>query len=695
MLELLAPASSPEAVIAAVQNGADAVYFNYGGLVSQSRNRSFTKEEFQYTAEYCRVRGVKFYPDLTGLIRDDGFARLAAVLKSAAEQGADGVILDDLGALRVARTVAPGLPVHTGPCLAVHCLAGAKALGALGAARATLSPMLCREEILEIAVRAGIETEILAEGPLCAAQPGSCLLSAYLCGEGDSRGLCTQPCREAYVLHKNSAPYLSARDLRLAGRIEELEKLPVTALRIGVATRRPEYTALLTGVYARALKSGRPPEAGELQRISAALGLKESTDAPFTGDKNAVLFGAGTPEAPEDNLILAEARREFLSGEYQRVQLNFAAVVRAGCPVKFAAEDDRGLIVTAEGPVPAAAEANPITYSRLKTLFYRTEGTPFLFGSMRVALDEGLELPGAVLTELLHSLLAKMQDARRAFTPLETAEYHAGLKYINPKAAPVLNVSVMQAEQLTPELAGMKPALLYVPLQILAQQPKRLLPFWENAYTDIVAQLPPVIRDRDRSGVERQLDIAQRLKVEQASAHDLGHLPLLSARGFRLRGDTGLRVYNAQTLRVLKDVGLLSAALPYEMSFKQVRELSKAVDTELAVYGRIPLMVTERRLAAQALGRGEGESPVELLDKRGNAYPLLPAAGDGSVLYSPGKLFFGGSRRLYQNLGLWGARLCFTTENPAECVQVMERYLGRGRYEPTGKTRGMYPRGVE
>lgn len=165
--------------------------------------------------------------------------------------------------------------------------------------------------------------------------------------------------------------------------------------------------------------------------------------------------------------------------------------------------------------------------------------------------------------------------------------------------------------------------------------------------------------------------------------------------GFRVHGDTGLNVYNSHCMRTLKDKGLASAALSYEISFKQVREISKAVDAELVVYGRMPLMTTDRCVIKEASGRCSCENPIELLDKRGAAYPVLRTEGCGNTIYSPTKLFFGNSRRVYQTLGLWAARLAFTTENAGECVQVMERYLGRGHYEPTGKTRGLYPRGVE
>ncbi len=697
MPELLAPAPSPEAVIAAVQNGADAVYFSYGGLVPRSRSYNFTKDEFRYAAEYCRVRGAKIYADLTALIQDEGFTRFAAVVKSAAELGADAVIVDDLGALRVARQVAPTLPVHTGPRLAVHCAESAAALAQLGAARVCLSPYLTRQQAAYITRKAGVETEMPVQGPLCAAHPGSCLMSSWLTGAGENRGLCTMPCLENFVLNKKSAPYLSARDLSLAARIGDLQKCGATALRIDSATRRPEYTALYTGIFARALESGRAPDEAELQRTAAALGLKDSTDAPFMGEADSPVLGAAVRPLPDDNLVLSECRRSYLSGERKRVPLNFAALIRRGHPAKFAAEDDKGTIVSVDGPIPAPAGDNPLTYSRLKTLFHRTDGTPFLFGSIRVSLDEGeeLELPGNVLTGMLRDLLQKMLDARRAYTPTPTEDYHAALKYINPSAAPLLNISVSRPEQMTKELAGLKPALLYVPLRLITEQPKLLLPFWENEYTELVAALPPVLRDLEGDALEKQLDFAKKLNIKRAAVHDLGHAALAAERGFIIHGDTGLNVYNSNTMRVLKDRGFASAALSYEISFKQVRELSKAVDAELVVYGRVPLMHTAVCVTRAATGRCACDSPIELLDKKGGAYPVLPAEGCGSTVYSPGKLFFGGRRRLYQDLGLWAVRLNFTTENALECVQVMERYLGRGRYEPTGKTRGIYARGIE
>ena len=147
MLELLAPAGSMEAVAAAVQNGADAVYLGYGDFNARRNAKNFSREELAAAVTYCHLRGAKVYLTLNTLVTDRELPAAAQVAADAARIGVDAVLIQDLGILRMLRQVAPDLPVHGSTQLTVHSLDGVLRCADLGMERVVLSRELSRDAI--------------------------------------------------------------------------------------------------------------------------------------------------------------------------------------------------------------------------------------------------------------------------------------------------------------------------------------------------------------------------------------------------------------------------------------------------------------------------------------------------------------------------------------------------------------------
>ena len=161
------------------------------------------------------------------------------------------------------------------------------------------------------------------------------------------------------------------------------------------------------------------------------------------------------------------------------------------------------------------------------------------------------------------------------------------------------------------------------------------------------------------------------------------------------RGDFGFNVYNSEAIHVLRNLGLKSVTLSYELKLSDIRELSKPLATELIIYGRLPLMITENCIIKNITGVCTSDSFPGLVDGHGAVFPLAPEFGCRNVLLNSKKLFMADRRRATVAIGLWAERLFFSTENAHECVAVMKRYLGLSDFEPQGYTRGLYYRGVE
>ena len=127
MMELLSPAGSPEAVIAAVQNGADAVYLGLGDFNARRGAKNFTDEEFEKAVRYCHVRGCKVYVTLNTLVSDRETEKALRAARLASDAGADGIIIQDIGLVSIVRSALPDIPLHGSTQMSVHNLAGVEA----------------------------------------------------------------------------------------------------------------------------------------------------------------------------------------------------------------------------------------------------------------------------------------------------------------------------------------------------------------------------------------------------------------------------------------------------------------------------------------------------------------------------------------------------------------------------------------
>ena len=182
---------------------------------------------------------------------------------------------------------------------------------------------------------------------------------------------------------------------------------------------------------------------------------------------------------------------------------------------------------------------------------------------------------------------------------------------------------------------------------------------------------------------------------DSALIGNIGFMEMAKEAGLALRGDYGLNVFNSVSLQVLRDLGFRSATVSFELMLRQAGALSKYLDTELVVYGRLPLMVTENCTVRNVTGVCSCDRFSGLTDRSGLTFPILKDYGCRNQLLNSKKLFLADRQSDYMELGLWGARLLFTTENSREVLSVAERYLGRSTYAPGAVTRGLYYRGVE
>ena len=452
--------------------------------------------------------------------------------------------------------------------------------------------------------------------------------------------------------------------------------------------KRPEYTAIVTGIYSKALKEHRKPTAEEMELLERAFSRQGFTQGYFDGDKKD-MFGVRSDTDRAEESVFTAARKAYADGELRRVPVHFYTVVEKGEPAKAIAFDDDGNKAVAFGPVPERAKRQGLSASYLTEQMFKTGGTPYQCVENQAKADPGLFLPASEINDLRRKLISELSE-RRAQPPVRrTGTLPAMPRNLGSVADPKIIFQVRSEDQLTEELAALKPDYLYAPALLMARRPELLRPFAEQG-TMPVAVLPRIITDEQSPEVYAALEQLFDLGVQEALVGNLGHVFLARKAGMKLRADFGLNAFNSLSLETLREAGFLSATASFELRLSQIRDLQKPLDTELIIYGRLPLMISEQSLVKTA-----NQDTAQLSDRMGSVFPVARDFGDRTVIYNAHKLYLADKKEDLYATGAWGLRLLFTNESGRECVEVAKGHLGLSDYRPNVLTRGLYYRGVE
>ena len=694
MIELLSPAGSPEAVIAAVQNGADAVYMGMGNFNARRGAKNFTDEEFERAVRYCRVRGCKTYVTLNTLVNDREVEAALAAAKHASDCGADGIIIQDLGLAAAIRQYLPDIPLHASTQMSIHNLQGVQVAAEMGMTRAVLARELSYEQIKFISQHSPIETEVFVHGALCFCNSGQCYMSALIGRRSGNRGMCAQPCRLQYSLGGRLDDHpMSLKDNCLVDRLQELEDAGVACLKIEGRMKRPEYTAIVTKIYSKALREHRQPTPEEMESLERAFSRQGFTQGYFDGDMKDMFGVRGEPDRDSERMFTL-ARRAYSDGEMRRVPVHFYTVAEKGLPIKAIAFDDDGNRAVSEGAVPEKAKGQGLTPSYITEQMFKTGGTPYNVIENKAQTDPGLFLPASAINELRRSLVAELNNQRAKTPARRTGIMPSKPKGIAQSADPAMIFQVLTEEQLDPGLAELCPKYLYVPLMLMDEKFELLRPFTERG-TVPVAVLPRVISDSETGEVFDALCRCFDRGINEALVGNLGHAVLARQAGMKIRGDFGLNVFNSLSMEVIRQAGFMSATASFELRLAQIKELSKTIDTEMIVYGRLPLMVSNQCIMRRSAGKCVCQTPGEMSDRMGSVFPVVKEFGCRNVIYNAHKLYLADKATDLYDAGLWGFRMMFTTESARECIEVAKGYMGISDYQPNVLTRGLYYRGVD
>ena len=577
--------------------------------------------------------------------------------------------------------------------MSLFTLGGANEAAALGMERVVLARELNRNEVREICAGCPAEIEIFIHGALCMCYSGQCEMSAVVGERSGNRGACAQPCRLPYGVDgpcRGGHP-LSLKDANLSAYLAEMAEMGVACLKLEGRMKRPEYVAVITGIYRRLLDEKRRPTAEEARQLEQAFSRSGFTDGYWLGKKGPQMFGTRPENTPEPKELFAEARAQYENGrENRKIPVNLRLTVRRGEPVQLSGVCAvKGGVSTAMalGDTPEEARNRAVTAEELRQRLSKTGGTVFTADRVEIELDEGLMVPASVINGLRRELLDELAARREDIPHRRVLEAAALPEAPEPPKAMRFTCSVLKAQQVTAALLAEKPAIVYVPIEEL----ERLDAGLDWGETELCAVLPRVFRTADEP-VLRQL-LAQHPEAAAVSIGNLGHLPIVRGLGRTLRGDFGLNIFNSRALLFWQEQGLSSATASFELRWQQVRDLNKHLPCEAIVYGRLPLMVMENCVTRCNVGCTHGAGSV-LTDRTGAQFPVTCGYGCRCEIQNSRTLFLADKPELHR-CGLTYGRLRFTTETPEQCAAVLRRYKDGGDWAPDDMTRGLFYRGVE
>jgi putative protease len=356
--ELLAPAGGMEAFVAAVENGADAVYLGARAFSARGYASNFSEEELEEVIDYAHLRGVKVYVTVNTLLKEEEVENALKLLSWLRQIGTDAIIIQDLGLISLARKYLPDLPLHASTQMTLHNSEGVEFAKKLGIERVVLSRECSLEEIKQMREKTGTEIEVFIHGALCISYSGQCLLSSLIGGRSGNRGFCAQPCRKKYRLYcegksiKTTGSYLlSPKDLNTTSGLGALIKAGIESFKIEGRMKRPEYVAGVVRIYRRLIDRYLENPEGysvseEEQEALTQLFNRGFTQGYFFENPRLELMSRESPQnrgIPAGTIIGYDSHSKRI-----RVRLSLALSAGAGIMVESAelSPEDKGKIIS-------------------------------------------------------------------------------------------------------------------------------------------------------------------------------------------------------------------------------------------------------------------------------------------------------------------------------------------------------------
>ncbi len=618
MPELLAPAGGMEALRAAVQNGADAVYIGGKAFNARAFADNFDSGETARAADYCHLRGAKLYVTLNIMMMEGEVEEGVRSAEQAYLSGADALIVADMGLADAILKCVPGIPLHASTQMCIHNSGGARIAAGLGYRRAVLARELSLEDIRTVNRSADIETEVFVHGALCSSVSGLCLLSSFIGERSGNRGKCAQPCRLEYEINGKNAYYLSMADLCAAGFMRYLIQSGVSSFKIEGRMKNSLYVGGVVREYRRIIDAA-------LEGKELPDGCLEALNGYYNRTFTSAYLSGGTDvtaiDKPGNRNIDKERPEGYGEAEKEKALYEttaFAGLSEGKPPVLEL--KCGGYTAKAVGEEPLAQAKKPLDKEIVVRSVNKTGGTVFTVGETSVSVTGNPFISVSALNSLRKQALESLEEemlgkyrGREAIpcTPDGEEPYLHELKSVFVQtgsmdtavgslrqgaarvyyAPAVYDVKTLRAAECIEGETGIKPYLY----------------------------LPPFLREDDMLYMGGLL-----LKTHGifggALAGNFSQVEMLKGYFEDIIADYTCNIANRRTMRTYRDMGFTGAALSAEMNKKEINALKGCLPAEIVAYGYLPLMWLAHPLSADSMR-----------DRRGYGYRIRKIKADSEL----------------------------------------------------------------
>lgn len=612
-LELLAPAGDPASLRAAIDAGADAVYFGLTVLNARRRARNFAEDELDQAVQDVHRAGARAYLTLNTDLAERELDLAARVLERARRAGVDAVLVRD-PALLALRDEYPELEFHFSTQTCVTNSADVTAASVLGATRVVLARELTLSEIAAASAVPGIQTEVFAQGALCFSVSGRCLMSSWVGGRSGNRGACTSPCRVPWSVDGEPAGTpLSMHDLATIDRLDDLSRAGVTALKIEGRMKKPAWVREAVAAYRRAISGERSALlTEEIQRLGDYTG-RHMTSAYLDGQRDALTgesgrrrVAGGIPDAGTDSSAdsksAAHTSTDLSTYDFDLTIEPRGIQCRCECG---------GLIDT--WSIPKTVVRRPKKATSIEMFFARLSVQP-LAGCRpnRTTTNdpEFLLVPRAVngLMTRISKIIQRSQKKRRQATQIDLPEPVLAILEKRPRCPSSRTCLGNEPDRVRldciavePFVAGVRPGGVIVEgltpddLKSVRAACGRI---------PLIAALPSVFFEEDIPRLRKLLTACRRANVT-VEVNSWGGWHLAREARVRVESGPGLSALNSVAARMLGKLGMRSVTLSPEADRRKLEDVAAScpVPCSLVVFGRPPLMITRVELPEDDLGK--------------------------------------------------------------------------------------------
>lgn len=635
--ELLAPCGKRDCLIAAINGGADAVYFGLDSFNARMRAENFTKETCGEAISLCNAYGVKSYITLNTRLFDDELTDALKLAELVYEKGASALIIADMGLATQIKKQLPDFEIHASTQLTGHSVADAEALRDAGFSRMVINREVTAENLRYLTEHSPIETEMFIHGAYCVSLSGQCLMSAVMGGRSGNRGSCAQPCRQCYTLGKEKGYPLSLKDMCLAGHITELCDMGVHSLKIEGRQKPPYYVEGVTAIYRRLLDEERNATDEEISALYDLFNREGFSDGYFKGDHGNML-GVRLRE-DYDPQKTADTKPK------KKVPVSATLVANGGEEVTLTLKTKTG-VATAKTE-PLCENISPLTEEGARKNISRLGSTPFELADFEFVSDGACSVSLSMINALRREACEKLLSCERK---------HVEIKPVSTEAARKEETFFATAEfsdksQVTP----------------LAKD------FFKKMYTlspekGTGTVLPPYCPDKTGKADGEYFLVHSASQLKEHRDGDC----LLSLRG---------NVFNSAAAEYYVSLGAKGIIAAPEVRLAKLRDFHVSVPLGTVIYGRLPLMLTVRCAISDGKFNCKNKNgeicKSELIDRYRVSFPVFGMPDCTNIIYNSVPIYMADKMQDVEKSGVDFGHFIFTTETPEEVDEIINAYINR------------------